>query len=212
MPAGSLAAQPAQYAPTALANGVGLSAAACDDKGVSQVLAEWRRLNATTPPGTTPLGTTPPAPEAAPESAATRTVQVPSGQRAVTPRDLLAEWRAMTDAAAADRPPPDSYAHADGFADARGASTSSFPQSGSMPSPGRYGGSAYAPEEPPGFAAVARARVGGSLGGSLGSGTLKSAIAPGAVEGLRASLPPLGQRLKKRVSFSDDNEVTLFTE
>lgn len=160
----------------------------------------------------TPPGTTPPAPAAAPESAAAPTAQVPSTQKAVTARDLLAEWRAMTAAAAADRPPPDSYANADRFANVRGASTSSFPQSGSMPSPGRYGGSAYAPEEPPGFAAVARARVGGSLGGSLGSGTLKSAIAPGAVEGLRASLPPLGQRLKKRVSFSDDNEVTLFTE
>lgn len=179
-----------------------------------------------------PAAGTPPASQAAPEAAAAgagaahpqpspaqaqhagpaahaaaEAVTDPPKSQGQTPRDLLAEWRAS----AAERTCDESAA---GARDAKQQATAQ-PVPGSPPAKpasesavlgGRNGGPAGLPAGPPGFDAQTLQRI---SGGSLGS--LKSAIAGGSL-GSDSGAGSLTQRLKKRVSFSEDNEVTLYLE
>ena len=126
-----------------------------------------------------------------------------------TPRDLLAEWRASAAVRASDE-------LAAGARDAEHQTTAQ-PVPGSPPAKaapgsavlaGRHAGPAGLPAGPPGFEPQILQRI---SGGSLGQGSLKSAIAGGSL-GSDSGAGSLGQRLKKRVSFSEDNEVALYTK
>ena len=140
--------------------------------------------------------------------AAAEAVTDPPKSQGQTPRDLLAEWRA----AAAERACKEIAA---GARDAKHQAAAQ-PVPGSPPAKaapentpivaGRNGGPAGLPAGPPGFDAQTLQRL---SGGSLGS--LKSSIAGGSL-GSDSGAGSLTRRLKKRVSFSEDNEVTLYLE
>jgi len=164
-----------------------------------------------------PAGEPSPAPQAPePGQAPGPRTPAPAGQAGGSPvgstvRDLLAEWRAASTAAAGENPgtgAPGGPGGGSGVGvEAQGLDA--FLPMSSVPEPGRYGGAG---------AGAAGVRIlssfsSGSLkspSGSLNGGcSLKSAIAPG---GSASVSEALGRRLKKRVSFSEDNEVALYTE
>ena len=218
-PPGGAAAPPpgATAGAAALADGGGGGGGGSRGGGIGDAGADSRTPGpgAHRPAG--PTGEPSPAPQGPePGQAEGPRTPAPAGQAGGSPvgstvRDLLAEWRAASTAAAGEKPgagAPGGPGSGGGVGvEAQGLDA--FLPMSSVPEPGRYGGAG---------AGAAGVRIlssfsGGSLkspSGSLnGAGSLKSAIAPGGAAG---DLEVLGRRLKKRVSFSEDNEVALYTE